>query len=76
MGSAVGAQFGVRVGERLPAEQLRALLAALLILLPPLDTIGDLPGYVADATGVALAVIVLAPRIMKALAAPTERQPA
>ena len=33
IGSAVGAQFGVRVGEKLPAEQLRALLATLLLLI-------------------------------------------
>ena len=33
MGSAVGAQFGVRVGERLPGEQLRALLATLLLFI-------------------------------------------
>jgi hypothetical protein len=35
-----------------------------------------LPGYVADATGLALAVVVLAPRIVKALTAQTEGQAA
>ena len=33
MGGVIGAQYGVRAAERLPAEQLRALLAALLLLI-------------------------------------------
>lgn len=33
IGGVVGAQYGVRVAERMPAEQLRALLAALLLLI-------------------------------------------
>jgi TRAP transporter 4TM/12TM fusion protein len=57
-----------------PLQRLAALIAATLILLPPLDRIADLPGYVADATGLVLAAIVLAPRIMRALAAQVERQ--
>ena len=57
-------------------QRSAALVAALLILLPPLEYIGDLPGYVADATGLALAVVVLAPRIVKALTAQTEGQAA
>jgi len=57
-------------------QRLAALVAAILILLPPLDRIGGLPGYVADATGLVLAAIVLAPRIIKALAGQVERQAA
>ena len=49
-------------------------MAATLILLPPLDRIADLPGYVADASGLVLAAIVLTPRIMKALAGQAQRQ--
>ena len=33
IGGVVGAQYGVRAAERLPAEQLRALLAAILLLI-------------------------------------------
>lgn len=33
IGGVVGAQYGVRAAEKLPAEQLRALLAALLLLI-------------------------------------------
>lgn len=33
IGGAVGAQFGVRVGEKLQGEQVRALLAALLLVI-------------------------------------------
>ncbi|MBI1261941.1 MAG: TSUP family transporter [Rhizobiales bacterium] len=33
IGGVIGAQYGVRAAERLPAEQLRALLAALLLLI-------------------------------------------
>ena len=44
-----------------------------LILLPQLDNIGGLPGYVADTAGLVLAVIVLAPRIVKALGAQRAR---
>ena len=57
-----------------PLQRLAVLVAAILILLPPLDRIGGLPGYVADTAGVALAAIVLVPRIMKALAGQVERQ--
>ena len=50
------------------------LVAAIMILLPPLDRIGGLPGYVADSIGLALAAIILAPRILKALTGQAERQ--
>ena len=33
IGGVVGAQYGVRAAEKLPAEQLRALLAAILLLI-------------------------------------------
>jgi len=33
IGGVVGAQYGVRAAEKMPAEQLRALLAALLLLI-------------------------------------------
>lgn len=33
IGGVIGAQYGVRAAERLPGEQLRALLAALLLLI-------------------------------------------
>ena len=59
-----------------PLQRLVVLIAATLILLPPLDRIADLPGYVADTAGLALAAIVLAPRIVKALAGQVERQAA
>jgi len=59
-----------------PLQRLVVLIAATLILLPPLDRIADLPGYVADTAGLALAAIVLAPRIVKALAGQMERQAA
>ena len=55
-------------------QRAAALAAATLILLPPLDNIGDLPGYVADATGLALAAMVLTLRITKALAGQVQRQ--
>ncbi len=57
-----------------PLQRLAVIVAAILILLPPLDRIADLPGYVADGTGLVLAAIVLAPRIMKALAGQAQRQ--
>jgi TRAP-type uncharacterized transport system fused permease subunit len=50
------------------------LVSAVMILLPPLDHIAGLPGYVADTVGLALAAIILAPRILKALAGQVERQ--
>ena len=59
-----------------PLQRLAVLIAAALILLPPLDRIADLPGYVADSAGLVLAGIMLAPRIVKALAAQMERQTA
>ncbi len=59
-----------------PLQRMAVLIAAALILLPPLDHIGDLPGYVADVTGLVLASAMLAPRIMKALVAQVERQAA
>jgi TRAP transporter 4TM/12TM fusion protein len=59
-----------------PLQRLVVLIAATLILLPPLDRIADLPAYVADTAGLALAAIVLAPRIVKALAGQVERQAA
>jgi hypothetical protein len=58
------------------AQRATVLVAAILILLPPLDRIAGLPGYVADVAGLALAAIVLAPRIMKAFAGQVERQAA
>jgi len=57
-----------------PLQRLAVLIAAGLILLPPLDRIGDFPGYVADTAGLVLAAIMLGPRIVKALAAQMERQ--
>ncbi|HCX69431.1 sulfite exporter TauE/SafE family protein [Parvibaculum sp.] len=33
IGSVIGAQYGVRAAEKMPAEQLRALLAAILLLI-------------------------------------------
>ena len=33
IGGVIGAQYGVRAAEKLPAEQLRALLAAILLLI-------------------------------------------
>jgi hypothetical protein len=33
VGSVIGAQYGTRVGQRLRGEQLRALLAALVLLV-------------------------------------------
>lgn len=33
VGGVIGAQYGVRAAEKLPAEQLRALLAAILLLI-------------------------------------------
>ncbi len=33
VGGVIGAQYGVRAAEKMPAEQLRALLAAILLLL-------------------------------------------
>ncbi len=59
-----------------PLQRLAVLIAAALILLPPLDRIGDLPGYVADTAGLVLAAIMLGSRIVKALAAQMERQTA
>jgi TRAP transporter 4TM/12TM fusion protein len=59
-----------------PLQRLLAFVAAILILLPPLDYIADVPGYAADATGVILAAILLAPRIIKILAGQAERQAA
>jgi TRAP-type uncharacterized transport system fused permease subunit len=59
-----------------PVQRLAVVTAAILILLPPLDDIAGLPGYVAEAAGLALAALVLAPRVMKALAGQTERQAA
>lgn len=55
-------------------QRLVALVAAVLILLPPLNTIAGWPGYIAEGAGVALAAILLAPRIIKAVAGQTERQ--
>ena len=33
VGGVIGAQYGVRAAEKMPAEQLRALLAAILLLI-------------------------------------------
>jgi uncharacterized membrane protein YfcA len=33
VGGVIGAQYGVRMAEKLPAEQLRALLAAILLFI-------------------------------------------
>ncbi len=57
-----------------PLQRLAVLVAAVLILLPPLDRIAGLPGYVADGTGLVLAAIVLTPRIIKALAGQARSQ--
>ena len=50
-----------------------ALVAAVLILLPPVTPIAGWPGYVAVGMGLVLAAILLAPRVMKALVAQAER---
>jgi TRAP transporter 4TM/12TM fusion protein len=55
-------------------QRLVALAAAILILLPPLDYIAGLPGYVADTTGLVVAAFVLAPRIIKAMTGQMQRQ--
>ncbi len=55
-------------------QRAGALVAAALILLPPFDRIGDMPGYVEDVAGLVLAAVLLAPRIVKAFAGQTERQ--
>jgi hypothetical protein len=55
-------------------QRLVALAAAILILLPPLDYIAGLPGYVADTTGLVVAGFVLAPRILKAMTGQMLRQ--
>ncbi len=59
-----------------PLQRFAVVVAAILILLPPLDQIAGLPGYVAEAAGIALAAMILAPRIIKVLAGQTERQTA
>jgi TRAP transporter 4TM/12TM fusion protein len=59
-----------------PVQRLGVVTASVLILLPPLDDIAGMPGYVAEAAGLALAAIILTPRVMKALAGQTERQTA
>lgn len=63
-------------GSMSPLQRAAALVAAVLILLPPLDNIAGMPGYVADAAGLVLAAALLAPRLMKAFAGQTERQAA
>jgi len=55
-------------------QRVLAFVAAILILLPPLDRIADLPGYVADVSGLVLAAIILTPRILKVLAGQAQRQ--
>ena len=55
-------------------QRVAVLAAAILILLPPLDRIADLPGYVADVSGLVLAAIILTPRILKVLAGQAQRQ--
>jgi len=55
-------------------QRLAVLAAATLILLPPLDYIAGLPGYIADTTGLVVAAFVLAPRIIKATTGQMQRQ--
>ncbi len=59
-----------------PLQRVAAFVAAILILLPPLDRIAGLPGYAADGAGLVLAAIVLTPRVLKMLAAQAQRMTA
>ena len=49
-----------------------ALVAAILMLIPPVTPIAGVPGYVVVGVGALLAAVLLAPRIMNALAKQVE----
>ncbi len=54
------------------AQRALALVAAILMLIPPITPIAGIPGYIVVGTGFVLAVILLAPRIMNAFAKQVE----
>jgi TRAP transporter 4TM/12TM fusion protein len=46
------------------AQRFAAIVAAILTLLPPMDTIGGLPGFVWWAIGLVLSAMVIGPRFL------------
>ncbi len=58
------------------AHRFAAIVAAVLTLLPPMDTIGGLPGYAWWAIGLILAAILLGPRFLAGTSAKPDAAPA
>jgi len=52
------------------AQRIAALGAAALILLPPTTTIAELHGFIWNAGGVGVAVVLLGPRLLRRMSAP------
>jgi TRAP-type uncharacterized transport system fused permease subunit len=57
-------------GRLNPAQRIAALGAAALVLLPPTVTIAEVDGFIWNAGGLAVAAVLLGPRLLRRISAP------